>query len=226
MSRLQARKNAFVEGSHLELTVPQLVDTTWLTEFRREGPGPLIVEIGLGKDPHLIERAQRDPSSHCVGFEYSRKKADAFLAKALAIGLENVRVARADASRCLMTMFPESSIQQAYILFPDPWPKARHAKNRIVQPAFVRLLSTKMRLGGKLELRTDSPLYAQQMLEVMEAEPLFTNELGPGQLAHDPRDADDHVATLFETRFRENEVPIHYFYYERSGANESDQESP
>ncbi|MGE3164853.1 MAG: tRNA (guanosine(46)-N7)-methyltransferase TrmB [Planctomycetota bacterium] len=213
MTRLRARKYALLEGTHLELNPADLAGGDWLRNF--PGDGPLTVEIGVGKDPHLIEIAARNPAGRFVGLEYSRKKADMFLAKGLARGVENLRLVWADAFRALEPMFAEASVRKFFVLFPDPWPKKRHAKKRMVQPAMVATLTRKLEPDGILELRTDSALYAQQMLAVLEATPELTNELGPGMLSLAPRDPTEHVETTFERKFRELGQPIHYFYYRR-----------
>lgn len=215
MSRLQARKHAALEGSHLELSVPEaLDDPSWLPEFAASGE--FVVEIGLGKDPHLIVQAQRAPEARFLGFEYSRKKSEKFLYKALNLGVTNLRVVRADATRVLGPLIPDASVDRAYILFPDPWPKKRHTKKRVVQAPFIRLLVEKLRPGAILELRTDSRPYAEQMREVLEAEPGLENLSGGTSWLDDPIDPESHIPTIFETKFREAELPIHYFYYRRT----------
>lgn len=213
MSRLRARKYALLEGTHLELNAADLTGGAWANDFAVGGP--LTVEVGVGKDPHLIELAARNPAGRFVGLEYSRKKVDMFLAKALARGVENLRLVWADAFRALDPMLADNDVDKFFVLFPDPWPKKRHAKKRMVQPAVVALLTRKLAPGGLLELRTDSTTYAEQMLEVLEAEPELENELGPGTLSHEPRDPLQHVETTFERKFRQLGQPIHYFYYRR-----------
>ncbi len=212
MGRLQALKHAHLRESPLEVTVPQLTDAGgWLAEYGRDVP--MVLEIGLGKDPHIIERAAQNPDSLHIGLEYSRKKLDMILAKATRQGVENLRVVLANAMKILCPLFPERSLQQIYVLFPDPWPKKRHQKKRIVQPEFVRHLSERLADGCELELRTDDDAYVEWMVATLEAEPNLENLLGPGHIALEPRNLDDHIPTLFEKKFVDRGRRIHYLYY-------------
>lgn len=214
MGRLQALKHAHLRESPLEVTVPQLTAAGgWLGEYGRDVP--MVLEIGLGKDPHIIERAAHDPDRLHIGLEYSRKKLDKVLAKATRAGVENLRLLHADAVKILVPLFPEASLEQIYIFFPDPWPKKRHRKKRIVQAPFIRDLGARLGDGRELELRTDDADYVEWMVEVLEAEPSLENRLGPGHIALEPRDPEDHIPTLFETKFVDRGKRIHYLYYTR-----------
>jgi tRNA (guanine-N7-)-methyltransferase len=90
-------------------------------------------------------------------------------------GIANLRVIRYDAVEVLRHMLPEASLDGAHIFFPDPWPKKRHHKRRLIQPEFVVLLASRLKPGGYLHLATDWEEYAQQMLEVLRGEPLLEN---------------------------------------------------
>ncbi len=213
--RLQARRYASLAGCDLEVTVPGLLEAGGFRSVFGDG-GPISLEIGLGKDPHLIERAARDPAGHYVGLEYSRKKLDMVLAKALARGVKNLRVLRADATRVLGPLFPEASLRAVYVFFPDPWPKKRHRKKRLVRPEFVATLAGRMRPGADLELRTDDLDYRDQMLAVLGASPEFANRLGAGVCATEPTPSSgEHIPTIFETKFRRAGRTVYYLYFER-----------
>ncbi len=182
-------------------------------------PGTLTLEIGLGKDTHLIERAHAEPERRFVGLEYCRKKLDKVLTKIARRegGLENLRVLHADVTRVLEAVFPLASLEQVYVLFPDPWPKKRHHGRRIINPKFLRTLSSRMAPGARLEVRTDDIAYLEQIIETLAGEPALENLVAPRAVLIEPLDADDHVPTLFELKFRERGLPIHYFYFERRG---------
>ena len=174
MVRSRATQYAHLRESDLEVTVPQLQEAgDWFQHYGSKVP--LVLEIGLGKDPHLSLRAQANPEALHIGLEYSRKKMDKILAKASRLGLENFRVMVADATRVLGPLFESNSLQQAFILFPDPWPKKRHAKKRLVQAPLIRELVSKLAPGAELELRTDDPDYKNQFAEVLTAEPGLEN---------------------------------------------------
>ena len=169
----------------------------------------------LGED--LIERALSNPQGCYVGVEYSRKKLDKVLSKAAQSGVENFRVLHADAARILHPLFPASSLIRVFILFPDPWPKKRHHKKRLIQSNFVRQLAEKMIAGADLELRTDDHHYFGQMMEVLEAEPVLRNRVGAGAYLVDPLEPNDYIPTIFESKFREMGKTIYYLYYQKSG---------
>ena len=90
-------------------------------------------------------------------------------------GLSNQRIIQHDAVEVLQHMIPEASLAGVHIFFPDPWPKARHHKRRLIQPPLVALLASRLQAGGYLHCATDWENYAEQMLEVLSAEPLLEN---------------------------------------------------
>jgi len=189
------------------------------------GEGPLCLEIGIGKDTHILERAARAPEERFVGVEYTRKKVDKAISK-IARGIaseplaegsvpENLRVLFADIGRVLEAAFPPASLERVWILFPDPWPKVRHHRRRIVAPAFIARLCARLRPGARLEVRTDDAEYRDQIAEVLSAEPRLRNLAAPQPYLLDPLDPADHVPTLFETKYRARGLPLHHFYFER-----------
>jgi tRNA (guanine-N7-)-methyltransferase len=215
--RSQARKWAHLQGSHLEVTPEGYLEAgSWEKIFEQKGA--LTYEIGLGKDPHLIRRAAAHPEGLHVGLEYSRKKLDKVLYKALVAEVKNLRVVHADAVRVTDPLFGAESLSACYVLFPDPWPKNRHQKKRLVQTEFMRLLTSKLAPGAGLELRTDQEYYRDQMLEVLEGVPGLENRLGPGNASREPLDPDRHIPTLFEEKFLKRGLEIHYLYYRKKGA--------
>ena len=90
-------------------------------------------------------------------------------------GLTNIRIVQHDAVEVLEHMLQESSLDSAHVFFPDPWPKKRHHKRRLIQPPLVSLLASRIKSGGYLHAATDWEEYAQQILEVFSAEPLLAN---------------------------------------------------
>lgn len=217
-TRLSPRQRALIRESDLEVKLPDFAARGGWQGLFEVDPGQelrLWLELGIGKDPHLIERALRSPDDAFVGIEHSQKKLDKVHSKALARGAKNLRLLRADIFRVLDPMFDDDSLEGAFVLFPDPWPKKRHAKKRMVQAPLLDVLARKLREGRTLELRTDHPGYARQMLSVLEAHPFFENELPGGGLAHEPPTGRVHFPTLFETKFAKRGLDLHYLYFRR-----------
>ena len=97
------------------------------------------------------------------------------LARIAELRLENVRIVQHDAVEVLERMIAPAALDGVHVFFPDPWPKKRHHKRRLIQPAFVAQLASKMKAGAVLHACTDWEEYAQQMLEVLSAEPALEN---------------------------------------------------
>lgn len=160
---------------------------------------PLHLEIGFGNGDALAAMAAAHPESNYLGIEVHRPGVGTLLRRLEAEGLGNVRVAGTDAVQFIGERLPDASLDAVYLFFPDPWPKTRHHKRRIVQPAFVALLRRKLRRGGVFRLATDWGEYAQWMLSVLSAADGFENLAGPGQFAPRP---EARPLTRFERRGR------------------------
>ena len=136
---------------------------------------PVVLEIGFGNGAHLLSRAQGAPERDFLGVEVHRPGVGRLLAAAAAAGLDNLRVACADAVEVLRDWLPPECLAEVQILFPDPWPKKRHHKRRLIQPAFAQLVASRLAPGGRLHLATDWAPYAEHMREVLNAQPQLTN---------------------------------------------------
>jgi tRNA (guanine-N7-)-methyltransferase len=135
----------------------------------------VTLEIGFGNGSSLAEMAANEPDSDFIGIEVHRPGVGHLLMQLQERGLDNVRVFCADAVEVLEQTLADASLQRVLLFFPDPWPKKKHHKRRIVQPDFARLVARKLRPGGRFHLATDWQPYAEQMLEVMEASEHFIN---------------------------------------------------
>lgn len=155
-------------------------------------PAPVVLEIGFGNGDHLLTRAAREPGKSFLGVEVHRPGVGRVLNRAQAAGLGNLRVACHDAIEVLRDWLPERSLAEIVVYFPDPWPKKRHHKRRIVSPAFAKLAASRLAKGGVLKLATDWAHYGEQMREVLDAEPLFE-----GGVVERPA---ERPLTRFETR--------------------------
>jgi tRNA (guanine-N7-)-methyltransferase len=158
---------------------------------------PLTLEIGFGNGESLATMAAADPASDFIGIEVHRPGVGHLLLELEHRDIANVRVFTIDAVEVLECCIPDHSLDRLLLLFPDPWPKKRHHKRRIVQPEFIRQLARKLVAGGILHMATDWENYAEYMLETMHAAPEFRNCAGVGN--YSPRPASRPV-TKFERR--------------------------
>lgn len=147
---------------------------------------PLIVEIGFGNGEQLLHAAAAEADANFIGIEVHTPGVGRLMNGLAAQQLANVRVYAHDAVEVLGNEIAPASLAEVRIYFPDPWPKARHNKRRLIQPALVELVASRLQPGGLLHLATDWEAYAQHMLDVMEASPHFRNDSGPRGVAARP----------------------------------------
>jgi tRNA (guanine-N7-)-methyltransferase len=147
---------------------------------------PVVLEIGFGNGEALFAAAQADPARNYFGIEVHEPGVGRLLKHAAEAGLTNLRVSRHDAVEVLREEIAPASLAELRLYFPDPWHKKRHHKRRIVQPAFVELVASRLVPGGLFHLATDWEPYAEHMFDALDASPSFRNELGPRQPAPRP----------------------------------------
>jgi tRNA (guanine-N7-)-methyltransferase len=138
-------------------------------------PAPVAVEVGFGMGHALVDLATARPDWNCIGIEVYRPGIGSLLNACRARALTNVRVLEGDARAAFRERFAPQSLHRVHVFFPDPWPKARHHKRRLIEPEFARLLASRLEPGGRLLLATDWEDYAHVMLEVLNAEPGLCN---------------------------------------------------
>lgn len=131
---------------------------------------PVVLEIGFGMGDSLLAMAAAEPGMDFVGIEVHPPGAGSLAHGAAALGLTNLRIYLADALDVLDDCIPDASLARVQIYFPDPWPKKKHHKRRLVQAPLIRRLCAKLAPGGLLHLATDWEPYAVQMLEFLAAE--------------------------------------------------------
>jgi len=136
---------------------------------------PHILEIGFGMGGTTATIAANHPELDFIGLEVHLPGVGSLLKLIEEQSLTNVRIMQHDAVEVLESMIPLGSLAGAHIFFPDPWPKKRHHKRRLIQPAFVALLASRLSPGGYIHLATDWEEYAEQMLMVLSAEPSLMN---------------------------------------------------
>ena len=139
---------------------------------------PLVIEIGFGMGAATAAIAAARPEVDFLGVEVHPPGVGALLQRIDEARLANVRIVQHDAVEVLQSMIARQSLAGAHLFFPDPWPKKRHHKRRLVQPAFVALLASRLAAGATLHCATDWEPYAEQMLAVLTAEPSLVNAAG------------------------------------------------
>ena len=136
---------------------------------------PRIVEIGFGMGETTAQIAADNPQHDYVALEVHTPGVGSLLKALEERGISNVRIVQHDAVEVLTHMIAPASFDGAHIFFPDPWPKKRHHKRRLLQPSFVRLLASRLKAGGYVHVATDWEEYAHQILDVLSAEPALRN---------------------------------------------------
>ncbi len=175
------------------------------TVFGRHAP--VVLEIGCGMGETTVAIATATPATDFIGVEVYPAGVGALLRRIEEAAIDNLRVIEHDAVEVVRDMIAPASLAGVHIFFPDPWPKKRHHKRRLVQSGFIALLASRIAPGGYLHCATDWAPYAIQMLEVLAAEPLLDNTAGPVKVAESIEDCtgfaprpDHRPLTKFEQR--------------------------
>ncbi len=136
---------------------------------------PRVLEIGFGMGETTAAIAQMRPDDDFLAIEVHSPGVGALLRRIRELGLTNVRIVQHDAVEAVAAMIPEASFAGVHVFFPDPWPKKRHHKRRLLKPEFVHALALRLRAHGYLHVATDWETYAQEILDTLLAEPLLEN---------------------------------------------------
>lgn len=177
-------------------------------------PHPVILDIGFGNGESTWQMARDKPDENYLGVEVHLPGVGHLLLRLAEHQLENVRIACADAVEFLQTRVADGSLAGIRLYFPDPWPKKRHYKRRIVQAGFIELMAAKLIPGGILHLATDWSPYAEWMLEVMASCNALENLAVEGDYC--PRPAWRHL-TKYEARGQKLGHSVHDLIYRRRG---------
>ena len=162
----------------------QTIGRTWLVSESGEPVDPadlfgravpVVLDIGCGMGESTLAQAGQAPDVGVIAIDVHTRGVATLMRKAHRDGLTNVRVVHGDAVTFINERLRSASVSGARVYFPDPWPKTRHRKRRLVQPEFVSLIADRLAPGGFLHCATDDAAYAEQMLEVLGAEPLLHN---------------------------------------------------
>ncbi len=173
---------------------------------------PLKLEIGFGNGNFLIDMAIREPQSNFIGMDFYHKGIRKIITRMDRLHLKNIRVAYGDAGQKLPILFDEGEISEIFINFPDPWPKKRHHKRRLIKPEFVEILAGKLAPQGKIRIATDFTSYAEEILEVMQADTQLYNPHEDQGYLHERNDI---PKTKYEKNFLEAGKKIYYFEFSK-----------
>ena len=182
----------------------------WLADYELPEPGALwclskefarvadtVVEIGFGMGASLFTIAKDLPHLNFLGIEVHRAGIGSLVASLHDDAITNVRIAPYDAVEVFKTCLADNTLAGVQIFFPDPWPKKRHHKRRLIQSHFIKMLIQKIKVGGFIHCATDWQEYAEHMHEVLSAEPALCNQQADGGFTPRP---DTRPLTKFEQR--------------------------
>ena len=172
---------------------PELLDFDVL--FRRKAP--IVLEIGFGNGDSLVQQALENPGMNFLGVEVHEPGVGHCLLKAHEAGLSNLKLIKHDAIEVLTQQMPLVSLRRINIYFPDPWPKKRHHKRRMIQPVFLELIHRRLKAEGTLHIATDWANYAEHIDDVLGHSALFRCD---EHREHDGDEALDRPGTKFERR--------------------------
>ena len=140
---------------------------------------PITVEIGFGMGSSLIDMAYKSSDANFLGIEVHKPGIGKVLKDIEILGIKNLKLICHDAAEVFNHAFGDKTLDRVLVFFPDPWPKKRHAKRRIIQPEFVTKISEKLKSNGSLHLATDWSPYAEHMIEVLDKIPSLSNAIAP-----------------------------------------------
>lgn len=149
-------------------------------------PAPVVLEIGFGNGEQLLHAAVNEPTRNFLGIEVHRPGVGRLMNGLAVANVDNIRISNHDAVEVIERQLAPDSLDEVRIYFPDPWPKVRHHKRRLIQPEFVELLATRVRSGGLLHLATDWAEYAEHMLAVVDGSGRWRNRAGLGAYSEVP----------------------------------------
>lgn len=175
-----------------------------------EKPLPLVVEIGFGRGEFLLDLAAREPDVAFLGVDYSHKRVHKLARRLAVTRLSNVRIVEARGEEVLAEL-PAESVRTFWINFPDPWPKARHHRRRLLQASLVAELASRLVPDGILEVATDHEEYAEQIDAVLAAESALENTLEVPFL----REVPGRRITAYEAEWRAEGRSLHFWTYRR-----------
>jgi tRNA (guanine-N7-)-methyltransferase len=201
-----------IPGVDWRVTLEEVSERGWSEIFGADvaKPLPLVVEIGFGRGEFLQHLAEAEPETAFVGVEYSRKRVLKLARRLARTGARNVRLVECTAQELVADALEDGSVSCFWINFPDPWPKKRHFKRRLIQPDFVAALCRRLVPGGLLRVATDHPEYAEWIDEVLRADPRLENRYAPEPFRSE---VPGRMPTAYELEWRALGRSCHFFEY-------------
>ena len=141
---------------------------------------PLNLEIGFGVGNFIIEMGIREPNENFIGIDFYHKGIRKVITRIAKYEICNARIVYGDAKEKIPLLFAPEELNRVYINFPDPWPKKRHHKRRLIKPDFIKVLVEKLKFGGEIHIATDHEAYAMEILDFFEKDRLLKNKNGLG----------------------------------------------
>ena len=175
-------------------------------------PPRLNIDLGFGRGEFITDLARRDPGGVYVGIERSFKRVLKVARRLSKTELNNIRLIRAEIGTAIREMIAENSVAYIWINFPDPWPKRRHERRRIIDPTFVRQLALRLLPRGSLHIATDHVAYAKDIEVALTGEGLLSNAYAPDSIR---RDRPELPQTAYEKEWRALGRACFFFHYRR-----------
>lgn len=196
------KKNPILDIS--DIYIP--IDTRTLFGNSRD----CALDIGFGDGDFLLDNALMKPDTNFIGIEIKKKRFNKAVKKALRVKAGNVKFLHMDANIASSEVFNPDTFTEAYINFPDPWPKDRHEKNRILNADFLDRLSRVLIPGGKLEIASDHRDYIEQIIDIFKQTKIFSNNYPEPGYRHE---LEERIETKFEKEFKEEGRKIYYLMF-------------
>lgn len=202
-----------IPGPDRRVTIEEAREKGWAALFAPDLSPPLrlVVELGFGRGEFLRGLAAAAPAAAHLGIDRSHRRVLKLARRIAPTEERNIRLIDARAEELVQGALAEASVSACWINFPDPWPKTRHQRRRLVQSDFVALLATRLLPGGELQVATDHVDYAEQIAAVLAAEPRLENALATPFVAEVP----GRPCTAYEAMWRAEGRPLHFFTYRR-----------
>jgi tRNA (guanine-N7-)-methyltransferase len=204
-----------IPGPDRRVGLEEAREKGWEAIFASERPLPLrlVVEIGFGRGEFLRHLAAADPAAAHVGVELSWKRVLKMARRIARTDEAGIRLVEGRGEDLVREALPPASVAAFWINFPDPWPKKRHHRRRLIAPAFVPQLTDRLEPGGSLHVATDHVGYAEQIDEVLRGARGLENALAPAPFV---REVPGRLHTAYEELWRAEGRPLHFWTYRRS----------
>ena len=206
-----------IPGPDRRVSPDEVREKGWEAIFAPDLRAPLrlVVEIGFGRGEFLLHLAAAEPQTAFVGVEVSFKRVLKMARRLARSEIGNVRLVEATGEEVVRDLLAEASVAGFWINFPDPWPKKRHHRRRLLQPVLVARLASRLVPGGELQVATDHEEYAEAIDAVLAGEPLLENDLAPERYLHD---VPGRLPTAYELEWRAEGRKLHFWTYRRRAA--------